>query len=272
MGQNSLISFLAAYGPTSDGNNMYDEFVVAAAAAAGVNPIAIPENRSDAILKDLTAEQPRSVILTGTAGDGKTYTAIRYVHKDGDVGWYDTEGKQRARPFLRNPLPFLRVTSSMGYRTHPISRKRRYHGGVDLGAPTGTPVRATASGVVERAGWNGGYGNYIKVGHSTIGPYKTAYAHLHKIKVKKGQRVKQGDVIGTVGSTGRSTGPHLHYELHVRGKKVDPFKAKLPSARTLPSSQKASFNVVRDCWMPWVEGTASEEAPRCVQPHDDKEG
>ena len=133
-------------------------------------------------------------------------------------------------------------------------------------------ARARPRAAWSSAGWNGGYGNYIKIGHSEVGPYKTAYAHLHKIKVKKGQRVKQGDVIGTVGSTGRSTGPHLHYELHVRGKKVDPFKANWPSARTLPSSQKASVNVVRDCWMPWVEGTASEDAPRCVQPHDDKEG
>jgi len=183
----------------------------------------------------------------------KTYTGYRYVHENKDVGWYDADGQQRARPFLRNPLPFLRVTSRVGYRTDPMSRKRRFHGGVDLAASTGTPVRATGDGRVDSAGWNGGYGNYIRINHSAIGPYKTAYAHLSRIAVKKGQRVRQGDVIGYVGSTGKSTGPHLHYEFHVRGKRVDPFKQKLPSSRVLPKSEMGPFRQVRDCWQPWLE-------------------
>ena len=183
----------------------------------------------------------------------KTYTGFRFEHANKDIAWYDKDGRQRAKPFLRNPLPFLRVTSKFSYRTDPMSRKRRFHGGVDLAASTGTPVRATGDGRVETAGWNGGYGNYIKVNHSAIGPYKTAYAHLSRIAVKKGQRVRQGDVIGYVGSTGKSTGPHLHYEFHLRGKRVDPFKQDLPSSRVLPKSEMGPFKQVRDCWQPWLE-------------------
>ncbi len=92
-----------------------------------------------------------------------------------------------------------------------------------------------------------------QVNHSAIGPYKTAYAHLSRIAVKKGQRVRQGDVIGYVGSTGKSTGPHLHYEFHVHGKRVDPFKQDLPSSRALPKSEMGPFKQVRDCWQPWLE-------------------
>ena len=118
------------------------------------------------------------------------------------------------------PLSSARLTSSFGYRTHPLHGGSRMHAGVDLAAPTGTPVQATADGVVTSAGWRGGYGILVSLGHG--GGVQTRYAHLSAIAVRPGTSVRAGDVIGYVGSTGNSTGPHLHYELRVNGQAVNP--------------------------------------------------
>jgi murein DD-endopeptidase MepM/ murein hydrolase activator NlpD len=165
---------------------------------------------------------------------------IRFSYDD-EVLWLDSEGRQGDRPFLRSPLEYKRISSDFG-----VKRKRGYHGGIDFAAVTGTPVRTVADGEVILARWNGGYGNQVQVSHETYGPYVTTYGHLSKILVKKGQQVSQGELIGKVGSTGNSTGPHLHYELRVKGKRVHPWKTKLPYAKELPKDQKEAFLLYRD--------------------------
>ena len=186
---------------------------------------------------------------------GKEYTAIRYEGKKGQTGWYHPDGKATARPFLRSPLEFTRVTSNFG-----VFRKTHYHGGVDMGAKTGTPIRAAGDGVVVIAGRRGAYGKHVKLSHTRYGPYHTSYSHLSKIKVKNGQHVKQGQIIGLVGSTGRSTGPHLHYEFHIRGKRVNPMTVKLPGSKSLPKSELAAFKQVASKWVPQLDATAFEPA------------
>lgn len=179
----------------------------------------------------------------------KTYTAIRHVLSDGTVGWFAPEGEGRRRPFLRSPLAFSRVTSGFTHaRYHPLLGVARPHLGVDYGAPTGTPVRAVADGVVGIAGWSGGFGNHVQVGHQ--GPYSTSYSHLSAIKVKRGEHVRQGDIVGLVGSTGMSTGPHLHYQFMVNGRFVNPVTVDLPMTGTLPESEKPGFFATRDAVMP----------------------
>ncbi|MFN3425411.1 MAG: M23 family metallopeptidase [Novosphingobium meiothermophilum] len=118
------------------------------------------------------------------------------------------------------PVAISRLSSNFGMREHPVLGGRRAHKGVDLSAPTGTPIRATADGVVEKADWFGGYGLYVQLGHGAA--METRYGHMSRIAVAEGQQVRKGDIIGYVGSTGRSTGPHLHYEVRVAGEAVNP--------------------------------------------------
>ncbi|MBM76738.1 MAG: hypothetical protein CMK59_15125 [Proteobacteria bacterium] len=168
------------------------------------------------------------------------YSAYYYINKDKEGDYYDKKGVSRKGAFLRSPLPFSRVTSGFNpKRFHPISKKVRPHNGTDFGAPTGTPVRAVADGTVTFAGTNGGHGKFVKITHQS--PYKTSYSHLSKILVRKGQRVKQGDLIGKVGTTGASTGPHLHYQVWKNNKYVDAMKEKMPRNKVLPSSEKKRF-------------------------------
>ena len=171
---------------------------------------------------------------------GKSYSFFRFATKDGDK-MLDMDGRTIGRPFLRSPLEYIRITSQFG-----VKRKTGYHGGIDFGAPTGTPVRAVADGIVTWAKWNGNYGNHVKVKHDKYGPYETSYSHLSKIKVKKGQRIKQGTIVGLVGSTGRSTGPHLHYEMKIKGKRVHPLKQDLPYMDPISAAQKPAFMAARD--------------------------
>lgn len=178
-----------------------------------------------------------SVRLTNA---GKEYAFFSYDEGDKPT-MYDSKGRVTGRPFLRSPLEYIRITSNYG-----VKRKTGYHGGIDFGAPTGTPVRAVADGVVTWAKWNGNYGNHVKVKHKKYGAYETSYSHLSKIKVKKGQTVKQGTIIGLVGSTGRSTGPHLHYEMKIHGKRVHPLKQDLPYMEPISSAHKDAFNAKRD--------------------------
>lgn len=181
---------------------------------------------------------------------GKSWTFVQF-----EQAWYRPDGRTRAKPFLRTPLEYTRVTGSYGEK-----RKRGYHGGVDFGAPTGTPVRAAADGEVELAQWNGGYGNYVRIEHPEYGPYKTCYAHLSKIEVKKGQRVKQGDIIGLVGSTGNSTGPHLHYEFKVDDERVNPLTQVMPDSSALDGDRIAAFEAHRDQFLPLLEEVVVADA------------
>jgi murein DD-endopeptidase MepM/ murein hydrolase activator NlpD len=170
-------------------------------------------------------------------------------HFSGDAerfDYYDAEGRSLRRRFLRSPLKFTRVSSGFGLRVHPIPRPRRAHQGVDYAAPTGTPVQASGDGVVLQAGRNGGHGLYVKLRHGE--EYYTSYSHLSRIApgVKRGTPVNQGQVIGYVGSTGMSTGPHLDYRFMKDGRYVDPLSTDLPTAEPLAGAELAAFAAVRD--------------------------
>lgn len=196
-----------------------------------------------------------ATLVNGT----KSWTAIRFQMKDGSVGWFAPDGTGRRRPFLRSPLEFSRVTSNFTLaRYHPILKRSRPHLGVDFGAPTGTPVRAVADGVVKTAGRNGGHGNYVHLDHE--GPYETSYSHLSAILVKRGQSVRQGDIIGKVGSTGMSTGPHLHYQFFVNGQYRNPMTVALPMTGSLPDAERDAFFAVRDQVVPMLEKAAAAVA------------
>lgn len=176
---------------------------------------------------------------------GEVYTAIHFVHEDGKDAWYHPDGTAAKKPFLRSPLDFARVTSNFnGGRYHPVLKKKRKHLGTDFGCRTGTPVKATGAGTVTMAKKNGGHGNHVVIKHE--GGRVTKYSHLSSFKVKKGQKVEQGQVIALSGNTGMSTGPHLHYELHIGGKAVDAMKVELPTTDTLPPAERAAFNAQRD--------------------------
>jgi murein DD-endopeptidase MepM/ murein hydrolase activator NlpD len=167
--------------------------------------------------------------------------------EDDTIDYYDAEGRSVRQFLLRNPVPNGRFTSSFGMRRHPILGYSRMHSGVDWAAPTGTPIIASGNGVVESAGWHsGGYGRHTVIRHAN--GYVSSYSHQNRIAegVSAGARVTQGQVIGYVGSTGLSTGPHLHYELEVNGSKVDPMRVRLPDARSLEGSVLAEFQRERE--------------------------
>lgn len=170
----------------------------------------------------------------------KTYQAVWFQPPGQKGAYYDMEGRSLRRAYLAAPVAYSRKTSGMGSRIHPIFQTRHIHRGVDYAAPTGTPAYTVGDGVVEFAGVQGGYGNVVIVRHN--GNHKTLYAHLSRIQVRKGQSVTQGQVIGAVGSTGWSTGPHLHFEFHVNGVYTDPQRV-IQQAQAAPISPaaKAAF-------------------------------
>jgi len=174
---------------------------------------------------------------------GKSYQAVRYTDAGGKTDYYSLDGKSMRKAFLRTPVEFSRISSgfSLG-RKHPILNKIRAHKGVDYAASTGTPIKATSNGKIVHRGKKGGYGNTIIIQHGT--KYSTLYAHMSKFRsgLKTGSRVKQGQVIGYIGSSGLATGPHLHYEFRVDGVHRDPLKVKLPGAEPLDSKYLADFS------------------------------
>jgi len=171
-----------------------------------------------------------------------TLEYFKFLTDDGYVDYFNREGKNVKKSILKTPLDGARLSSTYGMRKHPISGFNKMHKGIDFAAPKGTPVYAGGNGVIEKAGRNGGYGNYIRIRHNN--EYKTAYAHLSGFKkgISKGVRVNQGEVIGYVGSTGRSTGPHLHYEIIYQNKQINPLTLKLPSGKILKGKELERFN------------------------------
>lgn len=154
--------------------------------------------------------------------------------------YYNEEGKALKSMFLKAPLDYFRISSRFsGRRFHPVQKRWKAHNGTDYAAPHGTPIKTTASGVVERAGYTAGNGNYVKVRHNST--YSTQYLHMSKILVKRGQHVTQGQTIGKVGSTGLATGPHVCYRFWKNGVQVDPFRQNLPNAEPLPQKEKAQY-------------------------------
>lgn len=198
------------------------------------------------VAEELTADTPDARTKLGAlhavriVNGEDTHLLIHHEHASGKEGWYRPDGRSAQKPFLRSPLAFdARVTSGFGRRFHPIKKRYRKHNGTDFGAPTGTKVRAVADGRVIMARHNGGHGKFIKLKHENGN--MTSYSHLSRIQVKNGQRVKQGQTIGRVGSTGMSTGPHLHYQMWIGGRLVDPLKAKLPYSAPLPKAELQAF-------------------------------
>ena len=163
-----------------------------------------------------------------------TYELYKYTTNDNNKSeYFDAAGKSAVKALMKTPINGASLSSGYGMRKHPILGYDRLHQGVDFAAPTGTPIMAAGTGFIEKIGMNGGAGNYIKIKH--VNGYKTAYGHMNKFAagLKKGSKVTQGQTIGFVGSTGMSTGPHLHYEVIFNNKKINPMKMKLPSGRKL---------------------------------------
>jgi murein DD-endopeptidase MepM/ murein hydrolase activator NlpD len=164
----------------------------------------------------------------------KIYAFPFQINKNSKVDYYDEEGKALKNYFLKAPLKFIKITSKFSKnRFHPVQLKWKPHKGTDYAAPTGTPIMATATGVVEMAGYTAGNGNFVKIKHDKT--YSTQYLHMSKILVKRGQHVKQGDVIGKVGSTGLASGPHVCYRFWKNGVEVDALKLKLPNSQPMES-------------------------------------
>ena len=181
------------------------------------------------------------VISAEFVNGGKTYQAVWFQDVGTKGQYYTLDGNTLRKAFLASPLEFSRMTSGFGGRTHPISRLFKMHKGVDYAAPTGTPVRTVGDGVVDFAGVQRGYGNVIEIKHRD--GKSTVFAHLNSMKVQKGQKVEQGDVIGAVGTTGYSTGPHLHFEFRINGEHTDPLNiAKESNSVPLSATARPAFN------------------------------
>ena len=186
-----------------------------------------------------------NVLFAYMKNNGKEISLYRYTDKNKVTGYYTSDGKSIERALMKTPINGARLSSTFGFRRHPILGYNKLHQGTDFAAPTGTPIMASGSGVVERASWFGAYGKFIMIRHNST--YKTAYAHLSGFAkgVRSGSRVQQGQVIGYVGSTGRSTGPHLHYEVLVNGKRVNSQKLNLPSGKNLVGAEKEDFENIK---------------------------
>ena len=171
--------------------------------------------------------------------------SLYYFDKKGSEGHFDQNGKSVEKALMKTPINGARLSSAFGMRKHPIDGYNKMHRGTDFAAPMGTPIMASGSGVVTRARWCGGGGNCVKIKHNST--YETIYAHMKNFArgIKEGVRVKQGQIIGYVGSTGKSTGPHLHYEVIENGKKINSQKLKLPSGKTLKGKNRELFEVAR---------------------------
>ena len=170
---------------------------------------------------------------------------LYYFNKKGSEGHYDENGKSVEKALMKTPINGARLSSAFGMRKHPIDGYNKMHRGTDFAAPMGTPIMASGSGVITKARWCGGGGNCIKIKHNST--YETIYAHMKNFArgIKEGLRVKQGQIIGYVGSTGKSTGPHLHYEVIKNGKKINSQKLKLPSGRALKGKERKIFEVTK---------------------------
>ena len=169
--------------------------------------------------------------------------SLYYFDKKESIGHYDENGKSVKKALMKTPINGARLSSKFGMRKHPIDGFNKMHRGTDFAAPMGTPIMASGDGVITRARWCGGGGNCIKIRHNTT--YETVYAHMRNFArgIKEGLRIKQGQIIGFVGSTGKSTGPHLHYEVIKNGKKINSQTLKLPSGKTLKNKERQEFEI-----------------------------
>ena len=183
------------------------------------------------------------IIFSNLNTQGNDLNLYKFELGKNESDYFDENGKSMKKTLMKTPINGARLSSPFGKRKHPILGFTKMHTGTDFAAPTGTPIMASGDGVVTRAQWCGGGGNCVKIKHNSV--YQTVYAHMSKFGrgIKKGVRVKQGQIIGYVGSTGLSTGPHLHYEVIENGKKINSQKLKLPSGKTLKGKQRNKFEV-----------------------------
>ena len=184
------------------------------------------------------------IIYASMYVNGEEINLYNFKFKN-QTGYYDIKGKSIVKSLMKTPINGARLSSSYGMRKHPILGYNKMHRGTDFAAPSGTPIMASGSGTVTRARWCGGGGNCVKIKHNST--YETIYAHMKSFArgVKEGRKVKQGQIIGYVGSTGLSTGPHLHYEVVVNGKKVNSQRLKLPSGKILKGEERKNFELDR---------------------------
>ncbi len=199
----------------------------------------------DSVYRDGEYLRPGTIIAAEFVNRGRRYTAFRYTQPDGNVAYYSEDGRPMRKSFLRTPVDFTRISSRFSVaRLHPVLGRMRAHKGVDYAAPQGTPIYAAGDGVVQFKGWENGYGNFVLIRHNK--DISTAYGHMSRFvsTLRKGERVRQGQVIGYVGMTGLATGPHLHYEFRVDGKQRDPLTVTLPKPSPLPAAQLVAFHRV----------------------------
>lgn len=211
------------------------------------------------------------VLYAALVLSGEELPIYRHRTRDGRVDYYNREGESIRRALLRTPIDGAKITSGFGMRHHPILGFSKMHKGMDFGAPTGTPIFAAGRGVVEQVGPHGGYGNYIRIRHNT--QISTAYAHMSRIAkgVKRGGRIEQGDIIGYVGTTGRSTGPHLHYEVLKAGQQVNPKSVDLPTGEKLEGRELQAFEqTVRSVEKMFEQARGGLQLARTPGSHDDK--
>ena len=184
-----------------------------------------------------------NILFAYLKNSGKEIKLYRYKDSKNNIGYFTPDGKSIEKALMKTPINGARLSSGFGFRKHPILGYNKLHQGTDFAARRGTPVMASGSGTVERASWFGAYGKYVRIRHNST--YKTAYAHLSKFgrNIKAGKKVRQGQIIGYVGSTGRSTGPHLHYEVLVNNKRINSQRLKLPSGKKLSKNEMGNFNL-----------------------------
>ena len=202
------------------------------------------------IMYEVFLDDKKNVIETGNilyanlklSGEDNS---LYYFDSKKSEGHYDKSGKSVQKALMKTPINGARLSSPFGMRKHPIDGFNKMHRGTDFAAPMGTPIMASGNGVIKKAGWCGGGGNCVVIKHNST--YQTVYAHMSKFAkgIRKGTRVKQGQTIGYVGSTGKSTGPHLHYEVIVNGKKINSQTLKLPSGKVLKGNERKIFETKR---------------------------
>jgi murein DD-endopeptidase MepM/ murein hydrolase activator NlpD len=190
---------------------------------------------------DSGTEKPGELLYAAANIGGETHGYYRFRTPDGAIDYYDEKGSNSKKFLLRTPVKAARLTSGFGYRRHPLLRTLRLHSGVDWAGPVGTPIMASGNGTIEVAGREGGYGNYVRIRHAN--GYKTAYGHMLRFAegVAKGVKVRQGQIIGYLGNTGLSTGPHLHYEVLVNSRFTNPLSIKIPRSRQLQGRLLTDF-------------------------------
>lgn len=209
---------------------------------------------------------PGDILFAALQTGGKRIAIYRHEYADGRVNYFNAKGSSNKKALLRTPVDGARISSRFGRRRHPILGYSKMHAGIDFAAPTGTPIKAAGDGVVQRSGWFGSYGRYIRLKHS--GGFSTAYAHLRRIAkgVKPGKRVSQGQIIGYVGSSGRSTGPHLHYEILRGGRQVNPAKQRFQSAESLKGDEMKRFKANKAKMDAYIESLAPPVVAQNAKP------